>query len=198
MLKTIKPEIRIIGWDDAPFKFEDKVTLVIGVICRGGTQIDGVITTKIAKDGLDVTAKIADAINASPHKKQLSVIMLDGITFGGFNIVDINKLYKKTELPVIVVIRDEPDMKAIKKSLLKFPDSERRWRLIEKAGEIRELEVKNKVLKGARTIYYQKSGIDEYACEKIINLTAVNSVVPEPIRVAHIICSGIKNATLRK
>ncbi len=198
MLKTIKPEIRIIGWDDAPFRFEDKVTPVIGVICRGGTQIDGVITARIAKDGLDATAKIANAINASSHKSQLSVIMLDGITFGGFNIVDINELCEKTKLPVIVIIREKPDMKAIKKSLLKFTDSERRWRLIKRAGKIRGIEVKNKVLKGARTIYYQKAGVDEYACERIISLAAVNSVVPEPVRLAHIICSGIKDVILRE
>jgi hypothetical protein len=193
MLRTIKPEIRIIGWDDAPFAFRDKVTLVAGVVCRGGTQIDGVITTRIAKDGLDATDKISDAINASSHKDQLSVIMLDGITFGGFNIVDIKRLREKTGIPVIVVIRDEPDMKAIKKALLKFPDSEKRWKLIEKAGEIRSLDVRNKVLKGTRTIYYQKAGLDEQACERIINLTAVNSAVPEPVRLAHIICSGIRN-----
>lgn len=198
MLKTIKPEIRIIGWDDAPFRFEDKVTLVVGVVCRGGTQIDGVITTRIAKDGLDAADKISNAINASPHKKQLSVIMLDGVTFGGFNIVDINELHEKTGLPVIVIIRDEPDMKAIKKALSKFPDSAKRWKLIEKAGEIRRIEVKNKVLDGPRTIRYQKCGIDENSCERIINLTAVNSVVPEPVRLAHIICSGIKSEILRR
>jgi len=111
--------------------------------------------------------------------------------------VDIKKLCEKTKLPVIVVIRDEPDMKAIRKSLLKFHDSERRWRLIEKAGEIRKLEISNRVLKGVRTIYYQKCGLDVSTCEKIINLTAVNSAIPEPVRMAHIICSGIKNVSIR-
>ncbi len=192
MLKIIKPEIRIVGWDDAPFTFKDKHTILMGVICRGGIQIDGVISTKIKIDGNDATEKIAKAINRSRHKEQLRIIMLDGITFGGFNIVDINKLYEKTKLPVIVVIRDKPDMKAIRKSLSKFKDSEKRWGLIEEAGEVRKFEVKNKVLKGRKTIYYQKAGIDEYTCESIINLTSVNSVIPEPVRVSHLICSGMK------
>jgi len=193
MFRTIKPEIRIIGWDDASFTFKDKYTLIAGVVCRGGTQIDGLITTKITVDGTDTTEKIAEAINRSKHKEQLRVIMLDGITFGGFNIVDIDMLHKKTGIPVIVVIREKPDLRAIKKSLSRFEDAEKRWQLIEKAGEIRKLDVKNKVLKGSRTIYYQKAGMEEYDAERIINLTAVNSVVPEPIRMAHIICSGIKS-----
>ena len=193
MFRTIKPEIRIIGWDDAPFKFTDRHTLVAGVICRGGTQIDGVITGKIAIDGMDATAKITKAINESGHKEQLRVIMLDGITFGGFNIVDINKLHKKTGLPVIVLIREKPNLNDIRKALLKFSDAEYRWRLLKRAGKIRKMEVKNKVIKGSRTIYYQAAGIEDSDIEKIINLTAVNSVLPEPVRVAHIICSGIKS-----
>lgn len=196
MLKIIKPEIRIVGWDDAPFKFKDKHTLLVGVICRGGVQIDGVITTRIRVDGNDATEKIAKAINRSKHKEQLRIIMLDGITFGGFNIADINRLYEKTKLPVIVVIKEKPDMKAIKKSLSRFKDSEKRWELIERAGSIREFEVKNKVLKGRKKIYYQNAGIDEYTCERIINLTAVNSVIPEPVRTAHLICNGLKGRRL--
>ena len=50
----------------------------------------------------------------------------------------------------------------------------------------------NKILKGRKIIYYQKAGIDEYASERIINLTAVNSLIPEPVRVAHIMCSALK------
>jgi endonuclease V-like protein UPF0215 family len=192
MLKTIKPEIRIVGWDDAPFTFKDRHTLLMGVVCRGGIQIDGVITAKIRVDGEDATEKIAEAINKSRHKEQLRIIMLDGITFGGFNIVDIHSLHEKTKLPVIVVIGDKPDMQRIRKSLSKFKDSMKRWKLIERAGGVRKFEVKNKVLKGRKTIYYQNAGVDEYTCESIINLTSVNSVIPEPVRIAHIICNSLK------
>lgn len=192
MFKNIKSEIRILGWDDTPFTFKDKETTLIGVVCRGGVQIDGVITTKIRVDGTDVTEKLARAVNESKHKEQLRLIMLDGITFGGFNIVDIEKLHEKTRLPVIVIIRDEPDMKSIEKSLSKFKDSKKRWNLVKKAGSVRSFEVKNKVLKGRKTIYYQNKGLDNHTCEKIINLTALHSVTPEPVRIAHIIASGFK------
>ncbi|NIO20349.1 MAG: DUF99 family protein, partial [Candidatus Aenigmarchaeota archaeon] len=185
-------EIRIIGWDDTPFTFKDRETTLIGVVCRGGVQIDGVIRTKIKVDGTDVTERLAKAVNESKHKEQLRLIMLDGITFGGFNIVDIERLHKKTKLPVIVIIRDSPNMQSIEKSLSKFKDSETRWGLIEKAGKVKKFEVKNKVLKGRKTIYYQNKGIDDYTCEKIINLTAIHSVTPEPVRIAHLIASGFK------
>jgi endonuclease V-like protein UPF0215 family len=162
------------------------------VVCRGGTQIDGVITTKIKVDGSDVTESLARATNESKHREQLRLIMLDGITFGGFNIVDIGKLHEKTGLPVIVIIRERPDMKSIEKSLSKFRDSRRRWELIKKAGKVKSFEVRNRVLKGRKAIYYQNMGLDDHTCEKIINLTAVHSVTPEPVRIAHLIASGFR------
>lgn len=193
MLGSIKPEIRIIGFDDAPFTFADKETLVLGVVCRGGTQIDGVVSVAIDVDGMNAAEKMARAINSSPHKDQLKIIMLDGITFGGFNIADINALNKETGLPVIVVIREKPRMKSIKESLSKFKDAEKRWKLIEKAGVIRPVAVTNKVIKGTKTIYYQAAGIRNEDAENVIKLTAVNSSVPEPVRMAHILCSGLKD-----
>lgn len=192
MFKKVKSEIRILGWDDTPFTFKDRETMLIGVVCRGGTQVDGVITTKIKVDGTDVTESLAKATRDSKHREQLRLIMLDGITFGGFNIVDIERLHEKTGLPVIVIIRERPDMKSIEKSLSRFKDSGRRWSLIKRAGAVKSFEVRNKVLKGRKKIYYQNRGIDDHACEKIINLTAIHSVTPEPVRIAHLIASGFR------
>ena len=105
-MRTIKQEIRILGFDDGPFKprSHDKV-LVVGVIYRGGNFLDGVIRTEVTCDRLDATDKIAEAVNKSRHKEELRVLMFKGITIGGFNIIDIKTLYEKTSLPVIIVMR---------------------------------------------------------------------------------------------
>jgi len=197
MLRAIKPEIRIIGWDDAPFTFEDKHTLVLGVVCRGGIQIDGLIAAKIEVDGMDATDEISKAILENKHKDQLRVIMLDGITFGGFNIVDIEELHRKTKLPVIVIIKDKPDLGSIRESLSRFKDKEKRWETVKNAGEIKETEVKNKVIKVRRKVYYQAVGMPDHEAEEVIKLTAVYSSTPEPIRSAHIICNGLKREILK-
>jgi endonuclease V-like protein UPF0215 family len=196
MLKEVKPEIRIVGFDDAPFTFNDKETLIIGAVCRAGLQLDGVITTKIDVDGLDVTEKIIKLLKNSKHFEQLRVIMLDGITFGGFNIVDIEKLFKKTKLPVIVVIREMPDLDLIKKSLKRFKDFKKRWTIMKKAGEINEIIIKNKVLKTPKKLYYQFIGVDKKIAEKIIKMTALHSATPEPVRIAHLIGEGLKSKSI--
>ena len=196
MIKKVKQEIRIIGWDDAPFTFRRKYTNIIGVICRAGTWIDGVLFNKIRVDGMDVSEKIIESVKSTGHFDQLRVIMLSGITFAGFNIADIERIYNETGMPVIVIIRDMPDMESIKRALARFEDFEERWRLIENAGEVFSVRIKNRIIKKEGVVYYQKCGISNKNVEEIINLTSVHSLTPEPLRLAHIIGSGLKKVRL--
>jgi endonuclease V-like protein UPF0215 family len=189
MLRTIKQEIRIIGWDDAPFDFDSKETILFGVICRGGTQVDGVITARIKVDGNDSTEAIIKALKNSSHLKQLRIMMLDGITFGGFNVVDIEKIHESLKLPVIVFIRTNPDMEKIRKSLGKFSDHRKRFGLMEKAGKIHRFTLNVKGNKNM--VYAQFVGIDPKKVERILKLTCVNSLTPEPLRIAHLIGYGL-------
>jgi len=178
----MKPEIRVIAWDDCRFKEDDTNVLVIGVIFRGGRFLDGLLSTKIKKDGLDATNRISESINKSRHYDQLQYIMLDGITFGGFNIVDIQKLYKSTNLPVIAVQRNKPNVKLFKHTIRKiFKDWKERIKIVDKAGKIKKWD----------KIYYQCFGLSKNECEDILKVTTIRSHVPEPIRVAHLIASGL-------
>src|SRR3989344_1421940 len=133
---TMKKEIRVIGIDDSPFnKFTDKKVLVVGVVMRGGSWIDGVLSTKVSIDGNDSTKKLIDMINKCKFKPQLQCIFLNGIAVAGFNVIDVKELGKKTKLPVIVVIRKKPNIERIKKTLVKL-NKKSKIRLIEKAGSI--------------------------------------------------------------
>ena len=115
----IKKEIRVIGIDDSPFnKFVKGSVLIIGVVFRGGSCLDGILSTKVKVDGNNSTKKLIELINKSKFKSQLRCIFLDGIALGGFNIVDIKELNEKTKIPVIVVVRHKPDIGAIKKTLI--------------------------------------------------------------------------------
>ncbi|MGC8993233.1 MAG: DUF99 family protein [Candidatus Aenigmatarchaeota archaeon] len=182
----IKEEIRILGIDDGPFeKNEDKV-IVVGVVFRGGEFIDGLLRTYVKIDGLDSTEKLAEMINSSRHKRQLKIIMLDGITLGGFNIIDVKKLFSLTKLPILVINRKMPDLKSIKMALEKnFEDFEKRWKMILNAGKIKEIKMEK------FSIFYQNIGIDDEEAEEIILMTTKRAQIPEPLRVAHIIATGI-------
>lgn len=181
----IKPEIRILGIDDSAL-LNEKV-MIVGAVFRGGDWIDGVLRSEITRDGLDATGVISSMIKKSKHYSQLRIIMLDGVTYGGFNVVDIEELYRETGLPVIVVMRSYPDFEKIRAALRHFPDGETRWEIIKKAGEIEKLVTG----RNGTLIYIQKAGIGAKSAEKVIRLTSIRSNIPEPLRVAHLIATGI-------
>lgn len=185
----MKREIRILGIDDAPFdKFRDKGKnlLVVGTIYRGGNYMDGLLSTKIRIDGRNSTAKLIKMINKCKFKPQLRAIMIDGIALGGFNIVDIKEVYKKTKIPVIVVIRRMPDFNKIKSALKKL-GRQNKYKLIEKAGK--PIKINN--------ICIQFAGTTLEKAKEVIRISCTHSLIPEPIRVAHIIASGIKEGQSR-
>ena len=181
----VKPEIRILGIDDSAL-LNEKV-MIVGTIFRGGEWIDGVLRSEITRDGHDATGVIVTMIKNSRHYGQLRVIMLDGITYGGFNVIDIQELYRETGLPVIVVMRSYPDFEKIKSALQHFSDWEVRWNIIKRAGEIEKLVT----ARNGTPVYIQKAGIGAKNAEKIIHLTSIRSSIPEPLRVAHLIATGI-------
>ena len=149
------------------------------------------ITGDVEIDGLDSSRKIIDAINNSAHKDQLRVIMLDGVTFGGFNIVDMPEINRKTGLPVIAVVRERPDLESIKRALKRFDDFELRWKLIQNAGAVESLKVRNPKTGKVKKIWFQCSGIEPDTAKRVIRISSTRSFIPEPLRVAHLIGYGI-------
>jgi len=175
-----------LGIDDAPFTPRTSgEVMLIGTVFRGGTWLDGVLRTQIIIDGSDATDKIVKMVCSSRNKDQLGVIMLDGITFGGFNIVNIKEIFEKTEIPVIVVMRKFPNFDKIQTALKRFKDWEKRWNRVLIAGEVHKVE-------NEETIFIQTYGISLDDAKEIIKISTTRSAIPEPVRAAHIIAAGVE------
>lgn len=181
----MKSQIRILGIDDSPFEFHNKITMVIGVVMRIPSYLEAVLKTEVEVDGNDACDKLVEMINSSRYKEQLKVVMLDGIALGGFNIVDIDELHKQIELPVITITREEPDFKAIENALKEhFQDWQKKLKVIKK-GELIPVKTKHK------PIYVKFVGLDFEEVKKVLELSTVRGALPEVIRVAHLIASGV-------
>jgi len=181
----MKQQIRLLGIDDSPFTFNDKYAVIIGVVMRGGEYLECVLKNQVKIDGNDATYVCEEMIKNTRHKKQLRAVMLDGIALGGFNIIDIEDLYNNTNIPVLTITRDKPDFDKIKSALKKnFRDWKERWGLMSK-GELHEVKTSH------NPIYVKYIGINIREAKEIIKLSTIRGVIPEPIRVAHLIASGI-------
>lgn len=181
----IKDEVRILGVDDGPFSRTDKDVIIVGTVFRGGTVLDGILTTKVRVDGLNSTKKLSEMVSKCKFK-DLRVIMLDGLGFGGFNLLDIEELNRKTGLPVIVVVRKSPDFGEIESALNNLPNKRKRMDYIRKAGTPMRVETRP-----GKFVYVQTKGISLEDAGKIVRLSSTRSNIPEPLRVAHLIASGV-------
>jgi endonuclease V-like protein UPF0215 family len=65
---------------------------------------------KITVDGLDATQKTVKTLRAWTFR----TVILGGVSFTGFDIIDPTIVYKEFEKPVIVISRAKPDNKAVK------------------------------------------------------------------------------------
>ncbi|BAI62018.1 conserved hypothetical protein [Methanocella paludicola SANAE] len=180
----LKPELRILGIDDSPLLSKD--ILVVGAVMRGGDWLEGVVRTCITKDGLDATDKLAEMVTRSKHFGQIRVVMLNGVTMGGFNVVDMDVLSDKTGTPVISVMRRMPDMPSIRNALNNLSEPDLRYGLILKAGKAVEVSTTR-----GEPVFIQYKGIDEASAVEIVRSSSTHSRIPEPVRVAHLIATGI-------
>lgn len=182
----MKDEIRILGIDDGYFrKNTDKESLIVGVIMRGYKQIDGVLSNKITVDGDDSTDKIIEMIKRTKHYYQIRVIMTNGITLAGFNIIDMHRIYEELKLPIISVVRKKPNLEKFLEALKKTNNYEKKLNILKKLPEPKPVKTKHGIS------YYQSVGLSDEECTEIILKTAKYSRIPEPIRVAHLIAMGV-------
>jgi endonuclease V-like protein UPF0215 family len=186
VFSAVKPEFRVLGVDDGQFTPKKKgEAIVVGVVFRAGKSLEGVMHTHVEVDGSDANRKIAEMVAASPHRRQLRLIMLNGVAVAGFNIVDIAQLHLDTGLPVLAVAQDKPDLAAVKSALKNLPDWMRRWHMVEMAGEIYE------VVNCGGKLYVELAGLTLEDAKTVLALTSVRGSLPEPLRVAHLIASGV-------
>ena len=101
--------------------------------------------------------------------------------------MDLEELYRRVKLPVVAVTRDKPDFDDIRKALQNLPNTQERWSAIEKAGKI----LKVRTREGEEPVYIHVVGISEKDAASILRSTSTRSNIPEALRVAHIIASGL-------
>ncbi len=181
----MKHNIRALGVDDSYFiPHQGGCVKMVGVVVRTPNYLEGVLIREIQVDGLDATDALLDMLSTR-FGQQIKVIFTQGLTFGGFNMVDIVKLYGKSGIPVISVVRRKPDMGRIKEALQgHFKDWKLRYEILTQK-EIREIS------NGKFKIYVQFAGIEEEEARKTIENFTVRGAMPEPLRMAHIIASAL-------
>jgi endonuclease V-like protein UPF0215 family len=172
----------VVGFDDGPFDRGRRGSrvLLVGAVCAR-TRLDGVISGRITKDGRNAAACVAALVRGSQFDGHIRAVLLNGIAFGGFNVVDIHALSRALDRPVLVVARRPPRLELIRRALVALPGGVRKWALIEEAGPMEPV----------RGVYVQRVGLSLVEARDLLTATTLHGNLPEPLRLAHLIAGGI-------
>lgn len=175
----------VIAFDDCAFDRENRGDVgLIGAVFAG-PRLDGVVSGRVRRDGANSSSVMARMIYESRFVEHLQLIMLQGIAVAGFNVVDVFELHAVTDLPILVVSRREPDLAAIRDTLtLRIRGGDRKWLIIERVGPMERV----------RGVWVQRIGLTPGEAGAIVDRFALNGNYPEPLRVVHLIASGIGKA----
>jgi endonuclease V-like protein UPF0215 family len=205
--------VNVIGFDDGPFAREHRgKVLLVGAVCAG-TRLDGLVSGYVRRDGADATRRMIDLIRGSQFETNVRAVMLQGIAVGGFNVVDVHELSATLGIPVLVVMRRQPDLDAMRRALFsdvprarpRVRGAKRKWRLIERAGPVELLGGAGRPPRAPPTglrsegtrLWVQRVGLSAEAARALVQDTTLHGRLPEPIRVAHLIAGGISTGRSR-
>lgn len=167
--------------DGAFFPKKSKTALLVGVLSRLDNRVEGIVSGSIRVDGWNAGQTIFSLVKKTRFGSQAKCILLSGITFGGFNTVNIQSLFCSAQKPVIVVLRKKPRFEEIKRAMQKLPGFSKRWKSVEEAGTVFEFN----------SGFFQCAGIPEEEARILLNRLCLHGNLPEPIRLAHLVASGV-------
>lgn len=179
--------MHLVGVEDGSFNAFQRDVKSYSFLCCVEMLHDKIKNVRICSievDGLDATDQILKLLDGIPAES----IILGGITFAGFNIIDPTTVFQEKDIPVIICSRKKPDNFSMLLALKKhFEDWELRWKIIKSLGDIHE----TKPLIGEPSIYFEVVGGSAGWAERVLRSSARLCRIPEPVRVAGIIARGV-------
>ncbi len=185
--------MRIIAIDDGYFPPSYKArrgkTVLVAVKTKGPHTLEAAASTWITVDGEDATTAAQELAEALVPA---DTVILDGVTYAGFNYIDPRRLHEKLGIPVIVYEKYPLSTRRIENALRKhFPrDNERKHVILTIASSLTPASTP------WRTIYLYTAGISHAEAAHIIRSLQLYSSTPEPLRIADLAASFISRTRI--
>ena len=173
--------IRVVGFDDAPFtRRKGGSVSIVGVVCAG-TRFEGMVWGKVRQDGWNATDTVCKLLIGRKFLPQLHILLLDGIAFGGFNVIDLAKLSERLSLPCVAVMRRLPNLAAVEQGIRRLTRPERRLGLLHRARTIHAFP----------PFFFQVCGERPDVTAAVLRRLTDCGNVPEALRLAHLVGAAV-------
>jgi len=180
-----KKAFRALGISESFVKGLSDKSILAGVVLRSDGIIDGFTFSRATVGGMDATERVIDMYKAL-ERDDINVLMLNGCVISWYNVIDLQRVYEETAIPLICVTYEEsPGLERYFIEL--FPED---------YGKRIEVYRKN----GPRTVVRLHTGQEVYVrfygmrledAKGILNKFTLHGAIPEPLRIARLLARGI-------
>jgi endonuclease V-like protein UPF0215 family len=136
---------------------------------------------RVVRDGFGATRELVRVLRDGKFLPQLHCVLLDGIAFGGFALVDLEALSRELDRPCVAVMRKQPDLDAVERAIRRLSQPERRLAILRRAGEIHS----------SPPFFFQVRGAEPEAIADLLPRLTDRGHVPEALRLAHLIGTAL-------
>ncbi len=186
-LHADKKGLRALGIAESFKKGEGEKSVLAGVVMRGDLQIDGFGFATITVGGLDATEGVL-RLYRGLERGDINLMLLNGCVISWYNIVDLEKVHKAIEIPVVCVTYEESP--GLEKYFKEFEDAEQRLEIYKRLGGREKIK-----LQTGYEVLVRAYGIDDAKeLKRVLDRFTLQGAVPEPLKVAGLLArSALKS-----
>lgn len=179
---------RLVGVEDGSFDaFLPGQTTLLCAVCMAGDRVEWVMLGRVRVDGREATGVLLGMLRG----ERFDALILGGVSFAGFDVVDPQVLHEELGVPVIVYSSELPDSTSTLSALkAHFSDWAERWAPIERVGSVYNTITKD----GEPPVFFEVTGCTREEAEGILRTSVSLTRTPEPVRVARIIARGLSRS----
>ena len=175
-----KKGIRVLGIAES-FRRDFEKSVLAGIVMRSDFIIDGAGFTHITVGGTDATDGILRLVQ-SLQRDDINVMLLNGCVISWFNIIDLNGVYDRLQIPLICVTYEESE--GLEENIAQHFEADERDVRIEAYKQLGDrVPVK---LPDQFEILVRVFGMEKAEASALLAKFTTHGKVPEPLRVAKI------------
>jgi uncharacterized protein len=188
-----KKGIRALGIAES-FSSRDQYSTLCGVVMRSDLIIDGVAFGRLVVSGFDATRSVEQLFEGLA-RNDVNAIMISGSVLSLYNIIDIDELFRATEIPILAISFKKSRSDLAKNIRARFDQktADAKIRMLERLGSSHQL-----TLNTGYKVFLRIAGITTVEAKRVVDKFTLQGAIPEPVRVARLFAKSVASSSLAR
>jgi endonuclease V-like protein UPF0215 family len=182
----VKPGVRAVGVAASDSGREGEPSVLCGAVVRADRVTDGFSFAACTVGGTDATAAV-ESIVADLDREDARYLLVAGVAPAWFNLVDLSRLARGTDRPVLSVSFEASD--GLEPALREAFSGDELDRRLE---AYRSLPPRMPVDVNDGRVFVRAVGCDDEAAARVVRVFTPEGRRPEPLRVARLAARGAR------